>query len=168
MGQKQEYNIASERVCQQDRSAFRKSPNKRIMIYSYSNVFSLNKVIEALIKRSKKRTLRELAEGRSSCHATAERSGQQYGRRELEGERAVFHPGRKKAVEIIEGWLCYLVLREKRRVMSSIISCSEQKRSSLSLSQSLRVDHGAEENQFLTGFRSSNEISISQGLPQQI
>jgi hypothetical protein len=131
------------------------------MIYSYSNVFSLNKAIEALIRKTKKRSLRELVEAQGGWRAAGE------GRRELEGERA-FPPGRRKAVDIIEGWLCYLVLREKRRVMSAIIACAEHKRSSLSLSQSLRVDHGAEENHFLTGFRSSNEISISQGLPQHI
>lgn len=44
-GQKQEYNIQSGRVSYQEKSVFRKSPNKRIMVYSYSNVFSLNKII---------------------------------------------------------------------------------------------------------------------------
>ena len=138
------------------------------MVYSYSNVFSLNKIIETLIKKIKKRTLKALSLTSGSPHLLEQDSIHQQRRRQLESERVFLAHGRRRAVTIIEGWLCYQLLREKRRVMNLIISCSEHRRSSLSLSQSLRASQGAEENQFLTGFRSNNEISISQGLPQQI
>jgi hypothetical protein len=62
----------------------------------------------------------------------------------VEADRVPFYQRRKKAVKVIESWLCYQLLREKRRVMNLIISCSEQKKSSLSLSQSLRISQRAE------------------------
>jgi hypothetical protein len=62
----------------------------------------------------------------------------------VEADRVLFYQRRKKAVKVIESWLCYQLLREKRRVMNLIISCSEQKKSSLSLSQSLRISQRAE------------------------
>jgi hypothetical protein len=62
----------------------------------------------------------------------------------VEADRVLFYQRRKKAVKVIESWLCYQLLREKRRVMNLIIGCSEQKKSSLSLSQSLRISQRAE------------------------